>query len=88
MTRQRRSWPGSARWKSSISTFACDYAGQADRASYLITTPEGHILIDSGYESESPLMAESVEQLKYRFQDIKILLIIHAHRDHSGAHRA
>ena len=60
------------------------YVGQADYASYLITTPQGHILIDSTYESEVPLIQKSVEQLKFRFQDIKILLITHAHRDHSG----
>ena len=60
------------------------YVGQADYASYLITTPEGHILIDSTYESEVPLIQKSVEHLKFRFQDIKILLITHAHRDHSG----
>lgn len=63
------------------------YVGQADYASYLITTPEGHILIDSTYESDVPLIQKSVEQLKLRFQDIKILLITHAHRDHSGGAR-
>jgi len=60
------------------------YVGQADYASYLITTPEGHILIDSTYESDVPLIQKNVEQLKFRFQDIKILLITHAHRDHCG----
>jgi len=60
------------------------YVGQADYASYLITTPEGHLLIDSTYESDVPLIQKSVEQLKFRFQDIKILLITHAHRDHCG----
>jgi metallo-beta-lactamase class B len=63
------------------------YVGQADYASYLITTPEGHILIDSTYESEVPLIQKSAEQLKFRFQDIKILMITHAHRDHSGGAR-
>ncbi len=60
------------------------YVGQADYAAYLITTPQGHILIDSTFESEVPLIQKSVEQLKFRFQDIKILLVTHAHRDHSG----
>ena len=63
------------------------YVGQADYASYLITTPQGHILIDSTFESEVPFIQKSVEQLKFRFQDIKILLVTHAHRDHSGGAR-
>ena len=60
------------------------YVGQADYAAYLITTPQGHILVDATFESEVPLIQKSVEQLKLRFEDIKILLITHAHRDHSG----
>lgn len=60
------------------------YVGQADYASYLITTPQGHILIDATFESEAPLIQKSVEQLKFRFQDIKYLLVTHAHRDHAG----
>ena len=63
------------------------YVGQADYASYLITTPEGHILIDATFESEAPLIQKSVEQLKFRFADIKVLLISHAHRDHAGGAR-
>ena len=63
------------------------YVGQADYASYLITTPQGHILIDSTFESEVPLIQQSVDQLKFRFGDIKILLITHAHRDHAGGAR-
>jgi metallo-beta-lactamase class B len=63
------------------------YVGQADYASYLITTPQGHILIDATFESEVPLIRKSVEQLKFRFEDIRILLISHAHRDHAGGAR-
>jgi metallo-beta-lactamase class B len=63
------------------------YVGQADYASYLITTPQGHILIDATFESEVPVIKKSVEQLKFRFEDIKILLISHAHRDHAGGAR-
>lgn len=60
------------------------YVGQADYAAYLVTTPAGHILIDATFESEVPLIKKSIEDLKFRFQDIKILLITHAHRDHAG----
>lgn len=58
------------------------YVGSRDLASYLITTPEGHILINSSLESSPPLIRTSVEKLGFRFADIKILLISHAHSDH------
>lgn len=58
------------------------YAGSTNYASYLITTPEGHVLINSSFESTGPWIRESVEKLGFRFQDIKILLTSHAHGDH------
>src|SRR5215470_2620587 len=58
------------------------YVGGKDLASYLITTLEGHILINSNLESSVPQIRESVEKLGFKFSDIKILLISHAHFDH------
>lgn len=58
------------------------YVGSQDLASYLITTPEGHILINSSLEESVPLIRESIEKLGFKFADIKILLISHAHSDH------
>lgn len=58
------------------------YVGSKDLASYLITTPEGHILINSGFERTVPLIQKSVESLGFRMRDIKILLNSHAHSDH------
>lgn len=58
------------------------YVGSKDLASYLITTPEGHILINSSFEDSVPLIRKSVEGLGFKFSDIKILLISHAHSDH------
>ncbi len=58
------------------------YVGSADLASYLIATPEGHILINSSLEESVPLIRASVEKLGFKFTDIKILLISHAHSDH------
>lgn len=58
------------------------YVGSKDLASYLITTPKGHILINSSLQSSVPLIRKSVEQLGFKFSDIKILLISHAHSDH------
>lgn len=58
------------------------YVGSRDLASYLITTSEGHILINSSLEASVPLIRASVEKLGFKFTDVKILLISHAHSDH------
>jgi metallo-beta-lactamase class B len=58
------------------------YVGSVGLASYLITTPEGHILINSSMEANVPLIRENVEKLGFQFSDVKILLISHAHWDH------
>lgn len=58
------------------------YVGSKDLASYLIMTPQGHILINSSLKSSVPLIRKSVEALGFRFNDVKILLISHAHFDH------
>ena len=44
-------------------------------------------LTHGSFESEALLIHKSVEQLRFRFQDIRILLVTHAHRDHSGGAR-
>src|SRR5215207_10990829 len=58
------------------------YVGSRGLASYLITTPEGHILINSDLEANVPMIQKSIESLGFKFSDIKILLISHAHWDH------
>src|ERR1700720_2239486 len=64
------------------------YVGSKDLASYLITTPQGHILINSDLEASVPLIRASVEKLGFKFTDIRILLISHAHWDHDGGSAA
>ncbi len=58
------------------------FVGTAELGSFLITTPEGHILINSDFETTVPVIRASVEKLGFRFTDIKILLGSHAHGDH------
>src|SRR6185437_4532577 len=60
------------------------YVGNEDLASYLIATPDGLILINCGLRESVPLIEQSVEKLGFRFHDIRILLISHAHYDHCG----
>jgi metallo-beta-lactamase class B len=58
------------------------YVGTETLASFLITTPEGNILINSDFERTVPIIRSSVEKLGFKFSDIKILLGSHAHGDH------
>src|SRR5439155_8319113 len=58
------------------------YVGTKSLAAFLITTPQGHILINSTYERNVLTIQKSVEQLGFKFSDIKILLGSHAHGDH------
>ena len=58
------------------------YVGTDDLGSFLITTPEGNILINSDFEDTVPQIRASVENLGVKFTDIKILLGSHAHGDH------
>jgi len=60
------------------------YVGSKDLASYLIVTPQGDILINSSLQESVPLIRRSVEELGFRFTDIKILLLSHAHWDHDA----
>ena len=73
-------------WTTPIAPFriADDlyYVGSRDLASYLIVTPRGHILINSSLETSVPLIRASIEALGFRFKDVRILLISHAHGDH------
>ena len=58
------------------------YVGVRTISSFLIVTPQGNMLINSTYERNVPTIEKSVEQLGFKFSDIKILLGTHAHNDH------
>ena len=60
------------------------YVGSRGLATYLIATPAGHILINSDLETTVPIVRKNIEQLGFRFSDVKILLISHAHFDHNA----
>lgn len=62
------------------------YVGSQALASYLISTPDGHILINSGFEETVPLIRDAVESLGFKMTDVKILLASHAHADHVAGH--
>lgn len=60
------------------------YVGTYDLACYLITTPEGHILINTGLQDSEPMIRRHIEMLGFKFTDIKLLMATHAHFDHVG----
>lgn len=64
------------------------FVGSKSLGIYLVTTKQGHILINTGLDESVAGIQKSVESLGFRFSDIKILLISHAHFDHdAGAAR-
>src|ERR1700754_4535400 len=60
------------------------FVGSKGQASYLITTPQGNILINSGVAESPPMIKASIEKLGFKYADTKILLISHAHFDHDA----
>jgi metallo-beta-lactamase class B len=60
------------------------FVGSKGLGIYLISTSQGHILINAGLEDSVPMIQQSVEKLGFRFSDVKILLISHAHFDHDA----
>jgi metallo-beta-lactamase class B len=60
------------------------YVGLEGVSAFLITTPEGAIQIDGGFEESAPLIAKNIAELGFRIGDVKFLLNSHAHYDHCG----
>jgi len=60
------------------------FVGTTELASFLITTPTGHILIDSGFEETVPLIRNAIRGLGFKYEDIRVLLNTQAHFDHGA----
>jgi metallo-beta-lactamase class B len=58
------------------------YVGSEQLASFLVATPDGHILVNSSFETTVPVIRAAVEKLGFRFTDIRIVVGSHAHGDH------
>ncbi|MEO5588536.1 MAG: subclass B3 metallo-beta-lactamase [Gemmatimonadaceae bacterium] len=60
------------------------YVGANDVASFLITGPEGHVLIDGGYPGTPPLIMASIAKLGFDIRDVRVILNSEPHYDHAG----
>src|ERR1700738_2092810 len=78
--------PANAKWNQPVPPFRIAdnlyYVGAEGVASYLITTPAGDILLDTGFRETVPQTEASIRRLGFRVEDIRILLVSHAHFDH------
>lgn len=60
------------------------YVGTNSVTAFLLTGPEGHVLIDGAYPETPPMIIESIAKLGYDIADVRVLLNSHAHSDHAG----
>ncbi|MGD2133438.1 MAG: subclass B3 metallo-beta-lactamase [Maricaulaceae bacterium] len=60
------------------------YVGANDVTSFLLAGPEGHVLIDGGYPGTAAMIIDSIEELGFNIEDVRILLNTHWHFDHAG----
>jgi metallo-beta-lactamase class B len=75
-------------WNAAVEPYAVigniHYVGVTGVSAFLITTPEGHFLLDGGFPQSAPLIIANVEALGFNMRDVKYLLNSHAHIDHAG----
>jgi metallo-beta-lactamase class B len=60
------------------------YVGVRGLSAVLITSPDGHVLIDGDLPQSAPLIAQHVKQLGFELSDVKLILNSHVHYDHAG----
>ncbi|MGF2410846.1 subclass B3 metallo-beta-lactamase [Ferruginibacter sp.] len=81
--------PWSKEWSKPYKPFRIAgnlyYVGTYDLACYLITTPKGNILINTGLAASEKQIKQNIKALGFKFADTKILLTTQAHYDHMGA---
>ena len=80
--------PSCAEWNAPQEPFLIHgnsyYVGTRGLAAILITTPEGHVLIDGGLPNTAPLIQQNISTLGFDIADVRLILNSHAHFDHSG----
>ena len=61
------------------------YVGTAELGAFLVTTPQGHILIDGGLPESAPVVADAIRKAGFKVEDVEVLLTTQAHFDHVGS---
>ena len=77
-----------AEWNKPVAPFNIHgnswYVGTGELSSVLLTSPQGHVLIDGALPQSAPFIRKNIEALGFRMQDVKLILNSHAHFDHAG----
>jgi metallo-beta-lactamase class B len=80
--------PTSRSWNQPVEPFRIAgnlyYVGANEITSFLLTSKEGHIVLDGGFVETAPMILANIRKLGFRPEDVKILLSSHAHLDHAG----
>lgn len=80
--------PANPEWNQPVEPFKIVgnlyYVGASDVASYAIATPDGIILIDTGFRETVPLIEANLKKLGFSLSNVRLLLAMHAHNDHVG----
>ena len=77
-----------AEWNQPVKPFKVYgntwYVGVHGISAMLVTSPQGHILLDGGLPQSAPLIEANIKALGFRLEDVKYILNSHAHWDHAG----
>ena len=80
--------PSCATWNAAQQPFRVFgntwFVGTHGLSALLVTSPNGHILVDGGLPESAPLIAANVAALGFRMQDVKLIVNSHDHHDHAG----
>lgn len=60
------------------------YVGTQGLSSVLVTSPEGHVLIDGGLPGSAPKIIAHIAALGFRIEDVRLIMNSHGHIDHAG----
>lgn len=80
--------PASAAWNDPQQPFKVFgntwYVGTKELSAILITSPQGHVLLDGAVPESAPFIEKNIKELGFRVEDIKLIVNSHAHIDHAG----
>lgn len=80
--------PSCAEWNAPQRPFRVHgntwYVGTRGLSVLLVTSGDGHVLVDGGLPESAPAIMASIRQLGFRVEDVKMIVNSHAHFDHSG----